>query len=774
MSEDDAGTGADRGGTTASAGPGVGAGAGAGAGAAATPPVARRVPTRRSHHGDVVVDDYEWLRDAADPAVTAHLEAENAWAASATEHLAALRERLFDETRARTQESDVSVPAREGAWWYYRRTVEGGQHALTCRVPAAPDDRASGAASSGAASSEAVPSDAGWEPPALPEDGGPLPDEQVMLDGNALAAGHPFFALGAASVSPDGALLAWSQDVVGDERFTLRVRDLATGEDLADEIAAAGYGATWAADSRTLLYTVVDQAWRPHEVRRHTVGTPVSSDAVVLREDDERFWLGVGRTRSGRHLVITAGSKTTAEVWLLDAARPDGAPRSVAGRRTGVDYQVEHAVLGGRDALLVLHDDGAVDFELSLLSAQADGGYGDPATAPQRWTTLVAHQAGRRLEDVDAFAGHLALSYRRDALPRVAVMALSADGGVGPPREVEGPSALGVTAVGTNRVFETPVLRLGQTSFVLPATVVDLGVASGALTVRRTTPVPGYDASLYTEERTWATAADGTAVPVSVVARVGTPRDGTAPGELYAYGSYEHSIDPSFSASRVSLLDRGVVFAVAHVRGGGEMGRSWYEDGKRLAKVNTFTDLVAAAEHLGADGWVDPARLVLSGRSAGGLAVGTALNLAPHLFAGVAAGVPFVDPLTTMLDESLPLTVTEQEEWGDPIRDAGVYALMKGYSPYENLPGSDGAATPQRLPAVLVTTSLHDTRVLSVEPAKWVARMRELWPGAAPATLLKTEMDGGHGGRSGRYERWRELAYENAWTLDVLGLADRG
>ena len=735
----------------------------AGAGTTRTPggpPLARRVPTERTHHGDVVADDYEWLRDAADPAVREHLDAENVWAAARTDHLAALRETLFDETRGRTRESDVGVPAREGAWWYYRRTVEGGQHALACRVPA-PD----------------AASPAAWEPPALPEDGGALPGEQVMLDGNALADGHPFFALGAASVSPDGALLAWSSDVVGDERFTLRVRDLATGEDLADEIPGVAHGATWAADSRTVLYCVVDDAWRPHEVRRHTVGTPVADDAVVLREDDDRFWLDVGRTRSGRHLVLAAGSKTTAEVWLLDADRPEGAPVSVAGRRTGVDYHVEHAVIGGRDALLVLHDEHAVDFELSVLFSTGDddgGGYGDPSTAPQRWTPLVAHQAGRRLEDVDAFAGHLALSYRRDALPRVAVMTLSPDGGVGQPREVEGPSALGVTAVGANRVFETPVLRLGQTSFVAPATVVDLSVASGSLAVRRTTPVPGYDASLYTEERTWARATDGTSVPVSVVARAGTPRDASAPGELYCYGSYEHSIDPSFSASRVSLLDRGVVFAVAHVRGGGEMGRRWYDDGKQAAKTNTFTDLVAVAEHLGAEGWVDPTRLVLSGRSAGGLAVGAALNLAPHLFAGVVAGVPFVDPLTTMLDESLPLTVTEQEEWGDPIREPGVYALMKGYSPYENLPGSGGAAAAGRLPAVLVTTSLHDTRVLYVEPAKWVARMRELWPHAAPATLLKTEVDGGHGGRSGRYERWRELAYENAWTLDVLGLADRG
>ncbi len=733
------------------------------------PPLATRVPTERRHHGDVVVEEYEWLRDLEDPAVRAHVDAENAWAEARTAHLAGLREQMFTETKERTREDDVSVPARDGDWWYYRRTVAGGQHALLCRVPALLE---TGGDEASTGTGEA---DAAWEPPAVGEDGGPLPGEQVMLDANAEARDHPFFALGAASVSPDGRLLAWSSDTSGDERFTLRVRELATGTDLADEVPGVFYGATWASDSATVLYTVVDDAWRPHEVRRHAVGAPVADDALVHREDDARYWLGVGRTRSGRHLVLASGSKTTSEVWLLDADDPAGTPRSVAGRRTGVEYDVEHAVLGGRDALLVLHDDGATDYELSVLMAGDDGGYGDPATAHERWRPVVPHEPGRRLEDVDAFAGHLAVSYRRDALPRVALVDVAPDGALSQPREVEGPTALAVTEVGSNRSFETPLLRLAQTSFVLPATVTDLHVASGAQHVRRTTDVPGYDPAGYTEERTWATAPDGTQVPVSVVARAGTPRDGSAPGELYGYGSYEISMDPSFSPSRVSLLDRGVVYSVAHVRGGGEMGRGWYDDGKQLAKTNTFTDFVAAAEHLVAGGWVDRQRLVASGRSAGGLLMGAVLNLAPHRFAGVLAGVPFVDPLTTMLDESLPLTITEQEEWGDPIRDADVYALMKTYAPTENLPGSPAAggpgSLPERLPAVLATTSLHDTRVSYVEPAKWVALMRVLWPGGAPATLLRTEVDGGHGGRSGRYEAWRERAWENAWVLDVLGLA---
>ncbi|PWJ54622.1 oligopeptidase B Serine peptidase. MEROPS family S09A [Quadrisphaera granulorum] len=742
----------------------------------------------RENHGDVVVDEHEWLRDSDDPAVRELVDAENAWTAARTAHLEPLREQLFEEVRSRTQESDLSVPSRDGAWWYYRRTVEGQQYGLICRVPAAVPAGEPG----------------GWEPPALPEDGSALPGEQVLLDGNVEAKDSAFFALGAASVSPNGQLLAWSADITGDERFTLRVRDLVTGADLDVAIAGLGHGATWASDSRTLLYSVVDEAWRPFEVRRHLLGESApdgTGDAVLLREDDERYWLGVGRTRSGRFIVLSAGSKNTSEVWLLDAGGPGRAPGevpvSVAGRRDGVEYSVDHVVLpdgsagrlgGTRDALLVLHDDDAPDFALALLDA--DGVLGgsatpaDPATAHQRWTTVIPHEPGRRLEDVDAFAGHVAVSWRREALPRVAVLRISPDGrgsvGVGElsePVEVPSPTALASSVLAGNPSFEAPLLRLQQTSFTTPVRVVDLdlsgGERDGELVLRRETPVRGgYDASAYVEERTWATAPDGVRVPVSVVRRADVAVDGTAPGYLYGYGSYEVSLDPWFSVPRLSLLDRGVVFAVAHVRGGGELGRLWYEGGRLASKRNTFTDFVAAAEHLGREGYVDPARLVASGGSAGGLLVGAALNLAPQLFAGVLAAVPFVDPLTTMLDESLPLTVPEQEEWGDPIRDAAAYALIKGYAPTENLPSiEDGGPGSPTWPRLLVTTSLHDTRVLYVEPFKWVARMRQQAPDGAPDVLLKTEVDGGHGGRSGRYEAWRERAFEDAWALDVLGLA---
>ncbi len=724
------------------------------AAAPAAPPQAARVPVVRTHHGDTVTDPYEWLRGADDPAVLEHLRAENAWTASCTDHLEPLREALFEEVRARTQESDLSVPSREGGWWYYSRTVEGAQHALVCRAPVA----ASAAGGAGAADD---PGDgSAWTPPTTAP-GEPLPGEQVLLDAEAESAGHPFFALGAVAVSPDGARLAWSSDTTGDERYLLRVRDLATGTDLPDEVAGTSGAAVWAADSATLLTLVVDAAWRPSRVLRHVVGTPSAEDRVVHAEPDERFWLGLHRSRSRRYLVISSGSKTTAETWVLRADDPLGAPALLIGRREGVDHTVEHAVVGGASRFLVLHDDGAQDFRLDLTPDDAA-----PAADPSAWTPVLPHTPGTRLESVEAFAGFVAVGYRREALPRVGTMPVGPDG-LGPLTEVAFDEPLASAHLVGGRTFDQPVVRLAHGSFTTPSGVLELHVPTGELHLRRRTPVlGGYDPASYEEHRTWATAADGTAVPVSVVQRAGTPRDGSAPGVLYGYGSYEISIDPAFSASRLSLLDRGVVFAVAHVRGGGELGRHWYDDGKQQAKPHSFTDFLAAAEHLAAGGWVDRARLVATGGSAGGLLVGAAVNLEPSRFAGVLAAVPFVDPLTTMLDESLPLTVVEQEEWGDPLRDPRAYAVIKSYAPYDNV-----AAVPY--PPMLVTTSLHDTRVAFTEPAKWVARLRELDPSGrrAPQVLLRTELDGGHGGRSGRYEAWRERAYEHAWALDVLGLA---
>jgi oligopeptidase B len=694
------------------------------------PPVAPRIPTERSHHGDVVVDHYEWMRDKEDPRLVEHLEAENRYTDAQTADLAELRERLFEETKARTRETDLSVAVRTGDWWYYTRTAEGKQYGIHCRAPIAGADD--------------------WTPPALDAER-PVDGEQVLLDDNVEAEGVDFYALGSFDVSGDGGRLLYAVDTEGDERYTLRVRDLATGEDLADEIPGTAGGATFDATGDYVFYTTVDDAWRPDTVWRHAVGTAASDDVSVFHEPDERYWVGVGLTRSRRYLEIELGSKITSEALLLDAADPTGEFAVVWPRREGVEYSIEHAVIDGDDRLLIVHNDGAVDFEVADVAA------GDPTGARR---TLVPHRPGTRVEGIDAFAGHLVLEYRREALTRVAVLRL--DDAEAEFVEIPFAEELFSIGAGGNPDWRQPVVRLHYGSFVTPATVYDLDVSSGALReLKRQEVLGGYDPSLVVQRREWATAPDGTRVPVSLVYRGDLVSPGTpAPTLLYGYGSYEHSIDPGFSISRLSLLDRGVVFAVAHVRGGGELGRDWYENGKTLTKRNTFTDFVACAHHLVGVGVTSPGMLVAEGGSAGGLLMGAVANLAPEAFAGILAVVPFVDPLTSILDPSLPLTVIEWDEWGNPLEDAEVYRLMKSYSPYENVREA-------AYPRILAVTSINDTRVLYVEPAKWVARLREV---GAPV-LLRTEMSAGHGGVSGRYESWRKRAFELAWVLDVMGLS---
>jgi len=701
-----------------------------------TPPIADRRPTERVHHGDRVVDDFEWLRDADDPATLAYLEAENAYTSARTEHLEQLRGQIFDEIKSRTQETDLSVPLRRGRWWYYTRTVEGSQYAIRCRCPISEVDPG--------------PNDdplAAWTPPDL-DAAAAIPGEQVLLDSNVEAEGHEFFSLGAFSISDDDNFLAWSVDTQGDERYTIRIKDLRTGELLPDEITGASSGATWSADATHVFYTTVDDAWRPHRVWRHRVGDS-AQDALVLEETDERFFVGVGRTHSEKYLVIASSSKVTSEFRVLEADDPEGQFQVVLPRRDGVEYSVEHAILDGRDVFFVLHNDGAPNFELAVT----------PADDPGTLTTVIAH-SDERLEDIDVFARFAVLSYRRDGLARIAIAPLTADG-LGERQEIDFGEELFTSGVGGNAEWDPPVVRVGGGSFVTPGTVYDYVVAEDRLVLRRQAPVlGGYDPGDYEQHRTWATAEDGTAVPISIVCRKGTPRDGTAPALLYGYGSYETSLDPGFSVMRLSLLDRGFVFAIAHVRGGGELGRHWYEQGKLLRKRNTFTDFVACARHLTDEGWTSSDRLVAEGGSAGGLLMGAAANLAPEAFCGIVAAVPFVDPLTTILDPSLPLTVIEWDEWGNPLDDPQVYAYMKSYAPYENV-------ADQSYPAILAVTSLHDTRVLYVEPAKWVARLRATLADSS-RILLKTEMHAGHGGVSGRYASWRERAWELAWIIDTV------
>jgi oligopeptidase B len=697
------------------------------------PPAAKQLPIERTHHGDTIVDEYSWLAEKDNPETIAFLDAENAYTKAMTGGQEGLRQTIFGEIKSRTKETDLSVPVRDRGWWYYARTIEGKQYAVNCRRAVRPDDSG----------------------PPMPPDGAPLDGEEILLDGNELAGDNPFFSIGAFDVSPDGRLLAYSVDLDGDERYTMRFKDLATGEVTADEIPDTFYGTAWSADGSALFYITVDDAWRPYRVWRHMIGTPATDDVVVYEETDEKFGVGVGLSRSERYVMIGSSSALTSEIRLLDAANPTGDLTIVAPRRTGVEYDVEHQVLAdGTERLLILHNDGALNFELA--EARVD--------RPGEWTPLIPQRDDTRLMGVDAFASHLVVYFRRDALTGLRILPVA-----GGAHEIAFPEPIYDVGPGANPEYETGTFRLGYVSLVTPSSVYDFDVATGELTLLKRSPVlpapdgSEYDPADYEQQRLWATAEDGTSVPLSLVRRKGTPQDGTAPFLLYGYGSYELSSDPNFSISRISLLDRGFVFAIAHIRGGGELGRRWYDDGKMLKKVNTFTDFIACARHVVKAGWTTPERLIARGGSAGGLLMGAVANIAPDAFGGIVAQVPFVDALTSILDPTLPLTIPEWEEWGDPLHDADVYAYIKAYSPYENV-------GPARVyPPILAVTSLNDTRVLYREPAKWIARLQAKAKGGP--FLLRTEMTAGHGGRSGRYDKWREEALVLAWIVSTAGAA---
>ncbi|HLR97470.1 MAG TPA: S9 family peptidase, partial [Jiangellaceae bacterium] len=627
---------------------------------------------------------------------------------------------------SRTLQTDLSVPFRRDGWWYYSRTEQGQQYGRHCRSATEPQ----------------IPTD--------PTQAQPAPaDEQVMLDENALAGDSPYFALGTLTVSPDGHLLAYSTDYDGSEEYTLRVKDLRTGEVLPDEIPNTYYSTAFSTDASVLFYTTVDAAMRPYRVWRHVLGTSANDDVVVHQEDDERFFLGVGLTRSRSYLLITLGSAITTEMRVLAADNPLGEFRVVEPRQDGVEYTLDHA----GDQFYIVHNARAMDFELDRAPVS------DPGRA--HWEQVIAHRPGTRIEDVDAFADHLVVSLRQDGATGLHVLPLT-DAGAQPGYDLEFREQVRTVGLGVNAEFDTSTLRLGYMSLTTPRSAYDHDLHAGERRLRKQTPVlGGVDLEDYTSTREWAVAQDGTRVPISVVSRRDTPRDGTAPCLLYGYGSYEASMDPYFSIPRLSLLDRGFVFAIAHVRGGGEMGRSWYENGKLLHKRNTFTDFVTVATHLVQAGWTAHERLVGRGGSAGGLLIGAVANLAPSAFGALVAEVPFVDALNTILDPTLPLTVIEWEEWGNPVESAEVYAYMKSYSPYENVAA-------QRYPAMLATTGLNDPRVGYHEPAKWVARLRATATGDQPL-LLKTEMGAGHAGPSGRYDAWWDEAFVLAFIIDTVG-----
>ena len=698
------------------------------------PPAAPEHPSWRRHHGDEVCDEFAWMKDQESADFLAYLGAENAYTEAKTAHLADLRAEIFADIKARTQETDLSVPElvrhSDGrAWWYYSRSVEGLDYEIHCRLLAGDTDVIPDVASSPAG-------------------------EEVLLDENRLAEGHDFFALGHADVSPDGTRLAYATDVSGDEHYDLRVIDLATGAPLA-EIPDVAAGGGWAGDGR-LVYLRLDEAWRPHEVWLHTLaaGEP---DRLILAEPDERFWLGVEESRDRRVVVIAAESKHSSEVRLFDAADPDAITRVVCARRPGLEYAVE---VGG-DALFIVHNRDAEDFELATAPLEA--------TSDEQWRPVIPGEAGVRILGVSAYRRWLVVAVRRDGLPGVDVLPLTTDGGPADRWSVTFDEPLYSVHAADSDDSDTDRIRLVYQSMVTPPQVLQLRLDDRSREVLKATPVLDhplrgpYRATDYVQRREWARADDGTLIPISVMHRAHTPLDGSAPALLYGYGAYEMSSNDRFSIVRLSLLDWGFVYAVAHVRGGGEYGRSWYEQGRLANKPTTFSDFVSCARRLVEAGYTGPERLVAEGGSAGGLLIGAALNLAPDAFRAAHAIVPFVDALTTMLDPSLPLTVVEREEWGDPLNDPAAYALMKGYSPYENIRA--GA----RYPALLVTSGLHDTRVEVTEPAKWVARLRRL-VAADPARpiLLRVQEAAGHGGPSGRYQAWHDAAFEVAWMIDQV------
>ncbi len=660
-----------------------------------------------------------------------HLRAENAYTAARTAHLEPLAQTLFEETKARIQETDVSLPARKGEWWYFSRTTAGAQYDAHCRVR-----------------------DTGTRPE--PKPGAVLEGEQVLLDGNLEAGGREFFELGGLEPNPAGSRIAFLFDERGDERYHLVVRDIASGEVFDDSVHGVGFGLVWSRDGQHIFYTRRDEAWRAHEVWRHTVGAAADTDVRVLAEPDELFNVGIDQSADERWLEIYTESRTTTEVRLLDLDDPTGQPWIVEPRTIGLDYGVE---VDG-DRILVVHNADRVDFDLAWAPLESPG--------RSNWQPVdLTTQEGDRLLGVSAFSTFAAVSMRHAGLATLRLLARNADGyTLGPQLAVE-PDVY-TLGLGANLEYEATSLRVVLESYVLPRSTYEVDVSTGEMTLLHRRDVPGYRPEQYREERLWVESRDGVQVPVSLVRRADIAPDGTHPGLIYGYGAYEISMDPYFSAARLSLLDRGVVFAVAHIRGGGELGRGWYDDGKLLAKPHTFHDFVDCSRALIDQGWVGPDRLAAEGGSAGGLLMGAALNEAPELYRVVHAAVPFVDALNTILRPELPLTVAEWEEWGNPLADPDVYACMRAYSPYENV-------RPVPYPTVLATTSLHDTRVFVGEPAKWVQALRDTVtsdPQTRPV-LLKVEMDGGHGGASGRYDAWRQHAFENAVILDSISTTDR-
>jgi oligopeptidase B len=678
------------------------------------PPVAKIEAKTLVEHGHSRTDEYYWLRERDNPDVVRYLEAENAYTAAVMGHTTALRERLYEEIVGRIKPSDTSAPYEKSGHHYYHRYEPGKEYKIHCR-----------------------------------RKGTMKAPEEILLDGNDLASGHTFFSLGGLRVSPDQRILAFATDTVGRRFYTLRFKDLESGELLDDVLAKVTPISAWANDSRTFFYVKQHpETLRWYRVYRHELGTDTSQDVLVYEESDDTFSVVVERSRSERYLTISSFHTLASEVRLLDADDPDGEFRVLETRQMGHEYDVDHR----GDAFYIRTNLDAKNFRLMKTPVNA--------TARENWKEVVPHRDDVLLAGLAVFRDYTVLAERKDGLVRLRV--IPATGGPGHHIDFEEPAY--AARIAHNPEFDRRMLRYEYTSMTTPRSVYDYDMASGEKTLlKRDEVAGGYDPSHYTSERLYARARDGMAVPVSLVYRKGLKRDGSHPLLLYAYGSYGASVDASFSSNRLSLLDRGFAFAIAHIRGGQELGRQWYENGKLLAKKNTFTDFIDSASHLVEQRYTSPDRLFAEGGSAGGLLMGAITNMRPDLFEGVICAVPFVDVVTTMLDASIPLTTSEYDEWGDP-RKKEYYDYMLSYSPYDNIEAKD-------YPSILVTTSFHDSQVQYWEPAKYVARLRALKT-EDNRLLLKTDMEAGHGGKTGRFKKHEDTAFEYAFLLDLAGIRE--
>ncbi len=677
------------------------------------PPTAKVVPHELEKHGDVRVDNYYWLKEREDPEVVAYLEEENAYLDAVMKHTEPLQETLYEEIVSRIKKDDDSVPYRRDGYYYYTRVVEGGEYGLYCR-----------------------------------KKGSLEADEEILLDANEMAEGHEFFSLRGPSISSGQDIVAYGTDTVGRRFYNVRFKNLATGETLPDVIPDVTGNLAWANDNRTIFYTKQDaETLRWHQIYRHTLGTDPSEDELVYQEDDDTYRTFVYKTRSKKYIMIGSAHTLAAEYRFLDANRPTGEFKIVQARQREHEYSLDHY----GDHFYVRTNHEAKNFRLMKT----------PVTAPgmENWREVIPHRDDVYLNGIELFNEHMAVSERKEGLIQMRIMPLA--GGEEHYLDFGEPAYLAFPS--DNYEFDTDVVRYRYSSLTTPWSVLDYNMETKEKTLLKEDEVVGdFDSANYETERLWAPARDGQQIPVSVVYRKGTPKDGSHPLLLYAYGSYGATIDPTFNSARLSLLDRGFIYAIAHIRGSQVMGRAWYEDGKLFNKKNTFNDFVDAGDYLVEQGYTQPDRLFAQGGSAGGLLMGAVYNMRPDLFKGLVARVPFVDVITTMLDPDIPLTTSEYDEWGDP-NDKDYYDYILTYSPYDNVEEKDYTN-------LLVTTGLHDSQVQYWEPAKWVAKLRAMKTDQSKV-LLHTNLEAGHGGATGRFKRHRETAMVYAFMLDLAGIS---